>query len=186
MKTMGRSRAKVFAGILTAVVMVSTILLMASGSSAASRSAAASDLFVQADTVLGAVNLTGPEMQTKVCVQSSRFAHNEDIVFRMRVMDPQTGQPMDDSTLQSVTVQLGDGTVLEARYGPHPGASPTDYFWAIGWIVPPGYPSGTLDFQIIATANDGRTGSFMPFNVGSSLLTITDQVRPVPTPPARP
>jgi len=29
---------------------------------------------------------------------------------------------------------------------------------------------------VVATATDGRTGSFLPFNVASSLLTITDEV----------
>ncbi len=169
--------AKWSKGVAVAAVVVAALLLSVS----AGWAAPGSSLFVQADTVLGSANLTGPELPVKSCVADSRFAHNEQIVFRAKVLDPDTGEAMDDQALQSVQVLLGDGTVLEARYSGHPGgnATPTDYFWAIAWIVPPTYPTGTLDYTIVATANDGRVGTYVPFNVGSSLVAITDQVRPV-------
>lgn len=158
------------------VVVAVALLLAASGGSAAPATAPVSTLFLQADTVLGTVNLTGPEMPAKACIQTSRYAHNEEIVFRIRVVDPQTGEAMDDQGLQSVSVLFPDGDNMEAKYATHGG---TDSFWTVAWTVPPDYPTGTLTYEIDAVANDGRTGSFVPFNVGPSLTAITDEARPI-------
>jgi hypothetical protein len=132
-------------------------------------------LILQSDTVLGSTNLTKAEAATETCVRDSRYAHNQEIVFRTRVFDPTTGQPMDDSTLASVVVKLADGTTLNAKYSGHGGttANPADHFWAVSWVVPANYPTGELDYQVIATAKDGRTGNFLPFLVSPSLIQIT-------------
>ncbi|MCL4465204.1 MAG: hypothetical protein M1389_04105 [Chloroflexi bacterium] len=153
------------------------LLLAASGVSAAPDAAVGSTLFVQADVVYGTVNLAPNEMPTTACVQSSRFAHNQELVFRIRVIDPATGEAMDDQALQWVGVLFPDGDNMLAKYGKHGD----DSFWTVSWTVPPDYPTGTLDFQINAVGNDGRTGSFIPFNVASSLVSITDAVHPVVT-----
>ena len=140
--------------------------------------APATPLFILADTVLGPRNLRPDELAAKSCVQNSRFARNEQIVWRIRVLDPETGKAMDGTALESVRVLLPDGTVLNARYGPHPSREPTDSFWSTSWIVPAGYPTGTLRFKIVARGKDGRQGEFIQFNVAPALLTITDAVRP--------
>ena len=68
-------------------------------------SAAPGDLlFIDADTVQGPANLTEEERPLLSCVQDSRFARNEEIVWRVKVIDPLTGQPMDDTGLESVEV----------------------------------------------------------------------------------
>ena len=135
-------------------------------------------LILQSDTVLGSTNLTKAESATLSCVRNSRYAHNEEIVWRTRVFDPATGQQMDDSMLASVVVQLADGTKLNAKFSGHPGSQATDHFWAVSWTVPADYPTGELDYQVSATGKDGRTGSFIPFNVSPSLLQITADVHP--------
>lgn len=140
--------------------------------------AAADVLFIDADTVLGPTNLTDEEKPTKTCVQVSRYAHNEEVVWRVKVMDPVTGEPMDDSALSSLQVVMGDQT-LDLHYGGHPHDSPLDFFWTVGWEVPEDYPSGTVAYTIEATAADGRTGSWDQFGVEAAMLTITDEVRPV-------
>jgi hypothetical protein len=149
------------------------------GAAPAAQATAAPDLFIHADTVLGSKNLSKDELPARSCVLNSRYAHNEEIVWRIRVLDPRTGKPMDDKALQSVVVQLADGTALNARYGPHPHDNPTDHFWAVSWDVPPTYPTGTLDYKITATAADGRQGTFVPFDVAPSKVTITSAVHPV-------
>lgn len=139
---------------------------------------AAEVLFIDADTVLGPTNLTDEEKPSKTCVQVSRFAHNEEVVWRVKVLDPVTGEPMDDTMLESVQVVMGDQT-LDLHYGPHPRDNPVDFFWTVGWDVPEDYPSGTVAYTIEATANDGRSGSWEQFGVQAAMLTITDEVRPV-------
>lgn len=135
-------------------------------------------LFLDADTVLGPTNLTAEEKPTKTCVQWNRFAHNEDVVWRVKVFDPLTGKPMDDSMIVSVKVVLPDQTI-DLHYGPHPKTDPLGYFWAGSWVVPEGYPDGVINYTIEATATDGRTGTWEQFEVAAANLTVTADVRPV-------
>jgi hypothetical protein len=132
-------------------------------------------LAISADVVWGPLNIPEDERGTQVCVLGNRFPRNSEIVWRARVTDPVTGEPLTDETA-SVEVQLSDGQVLEMRYGPHPRDNPTDFFWTTSFDIPADYPTGTLGYEIAATANDGRTGTFSQFQVAPSLLTITDEV----------
>ena len=132
-------------------------------------------LSVVTDVVWGPFNLTDEEKPVKSCVNNGRFPRNSQIVWRTRIIDPVTGGQLGDDSV-SVQVRLGDGQVIDLKYGDHPRDTPTDTFWAGSFKVPVDYPTGTLSFEVVATATDGRTGSFLPFNVASSLLTITDEV----------
>lgn len=135
-------------------------------------------LFLDADTVLGPTNLTAEEQPTKVCVQANRFAHNEDVVWRVKVFDPLTGEALDDTVLASVQVVMPDQT-LDLHYGPHPRDDPLGFFWTTSWVVPEGYPDGVINYTIEATANDGRTGTWEQFEVAAANLTVTADIRPV-------
>lgn len=133
-------------------------------------------LVIQADTVSGPLNIPAEEGGSAVCVQQSRFARNSEIVWRARVIDPVSGEQLGDEALESVVVNLGDGQTLDMRYGPHPRDNPTDSFWATSFDISADYPTGTLDYEVVATATDGRTATFRPFDVASSLLTVTEEV----------
>jgi hypothetical protein len=154
------------------------VLALAPAVQAQSGAPAAGFLFIDSDMVLGPANLTDEEKPTKTCVQANRFAHNEEVVWRVKVMDPQTGQPMDDTMLASVEVRLPTET-LALHYGGHPRDTPVDFFWTTSWDIPEDYPTGTVPFTIDATANDGRTGTWEQFGVTLAQLTVTDEVRPV-------
>lgn len=138
--------------------------------------AAQGALAIQADTVSGPLNIPEEMRGSAVCVQQSRFARNSEIVWRARVIDPVTGDELSDEALDTVVVVLGDGQELEMRYGPHPRDNPTDSFWTTSFDVPDDFPTGTLDYEIVATDPDGNTASYKPFDVAPSLLTITDEV----------
>jgi hypothetical protein len=132
----------------------------------------AQNLILQANAVLGATGAPSPQ---DICIESNRFRQGEEVVFRIKVYNPATGQPMDDKALTSVVVSLKDGQTFKATYGGHPGgqgATPTDYFWSAVWSIPTTYPTGSVPYTVTATANDGRTGTFNDFNVGPSLLTV--------------
>jgi hypothetical protein len=100
------------------------------------------------------------------------------MVWRMRVVDPETGEPMTDEMLDKVEVNLSDDQVFEMEFGPHPPAPnpPRDSYWTAAWLVPEDYPTGTLSYVVGATAADGRSGEFKPFDIASSLPTITVEV----------
>ena len=127
-------------------------------------------LILIADTVRGNLNLLEGDLAAKLCVLQSRFSPGEHIVWRIRVYDPQLATAMDDIALDSVQVLFDDGQVFEAVYAPHGGEK--DSYWTTSWVIPEDYPTGSLGHQIVAKAQDGRTGEFVPFNVSYSLLTI--------------
>jgi hypothetical protein len=138
----------------------------------------AQGLILQADAVMGAAGAPSPQ---EICVKSSQFQPGEDVVFRVKVYDPATGQAMDDKALTSVVVALKDGQTFKAMYGGHPGgpgATPTDYFWSVAWAIPETYPTGSVPFTVTATSNDGRTGTFNELNVAPSLLTVVPAMAP--------
>lgn len=165
---------------LICLVATLAVLLPACGDDTADTTtttqAAVTNLGLAADIVWGPLNIPDEERATQVCVLGNRFPRNSEIVWRARVSDPVTGEGLGDEKLSSVVVELGDGQVLDMRYGPHPRENPNDFFWTASFDVPVDYPTGTLDYEIVATGVDGRTGTFRQFDVESSLLTITDEV----------
>jgi hypothetical protein len=116
------------------------------------------------------------------CLNTSFGHRGELLVFRGRVVDPKTGVDMTDQELTSVTAVLPDGQTFKMNYGGHGGNPPSDTFWAGIWEVPLNYPTGTLGYELKAVAKDGRSGTFSPFELTSSKLTIVefdvDFVRP--------
>jgi hypothetical protein len=167
------------AGLAVVVLLMLSVTACGGDSDDASNTTAAQTTYlsVVADTVQGPLNLTDEQKAVQSCVDAGHFPRNSQIVWRVRVVDPLTGQGMDD-TLVSVQVKLGDGQVIDLKYGDHPKNTPTDSFWAGSFNIPADYPSGTLSYEVAATGTDGRTGVFKPFNVASSLLTITTDTLP--------
>jgi len=135
-------------------------------------------LFLDVDTVLGPENLTEAERPAKTCVQWSRFAHNEQVVWRIKVLDPLTGDAMDDTMVATLQVVMPDQT-LDLHYGPHPRDNPLGFFWTTSWVVPEGYPDGVINYTVEVTANDGRTGTWEQFEVAAANLTVTADIRPI-------
>jgi hypothetical protein len=160
---------------LFAAVLISAC--SATGSTSPSAAPVSATLILQADTVWGPKNIPEADRAGKTCVQRNLFARNEEIVWRVKVFDPATGEPMDDQALSSVAVKLADQS-LDLHYAPHPRDNPADFFWTVSWLIPEDHPSGELPYTIEATANDGRTGSFEQFGVTLARLTVTDETRP--------
>jgi hypothetical protein len=149
-------------------------------------------LFIMTDLVWGSKNMSDAQRSTVSCTLSSRFPRNGEMVWRTRVFDPFTGDLMDNTTLSSVQVRLANGTNLDMKYGPHPAKTqPQETFWTTSWVIPKTHPTGTLNYSVVATSTDGRTGEFKPFITTVSLPTILEEVLPdaPPTPapaPAKP
>jgi hypothetical protein len=169
--------SKSWLGLLGIIVLLTGAVLTACGgdddSDAEATPAAAASLFVAADMVQGGHNV--PEGGSS-CVLNSQFPRNSEMVWRVRISDPQTGDLMGDDSIDSVVINLSNGESIEMGYGPHPRQPPQTFYWTASWVVPVDSPTGTLDYEVVATATDGRTGSWEPFAVQASLPTITDEV----------
>jgi len=152
--------------------LVAGIAVMATVTVACAGGKTAQVLTVNADAVIGSAGVKNPQ---DICVVSSRFPQGESVVWRIKVFDPATGQPMDDKALTSVMVSLKDGQTFTAKYGGHPGqpgVPVTDHFWSTAWAIPTSYPTGSVPYTVTAKGVDGRTGTFTEFNVAPSLLTV--------------
>ena len=125
----------------------------------------AKPLFIAADMV------TGSGGSGLLCVLRSQFMRKERVARRIRVQDA-TGKQLDDKGLKSVVVELSDVQKFPAHFGGHPPDKPTDYLWSTSWTIPGDYPTGTLDYKVIATALDGATQSWEPVNNKVSWLTV--------------
>lgn len=170
---------------LVAPLGVALLVVLAAGCSAAagggapSQQPAAGVMTIHADTVYGSKNVPPDKAKTQICVLASRFPHNSEIVWRARVMDSTTGQGLDDKALTKVEVKLGDGQTLPMHFAAHPKDNPVDYFWSASFEIPADYPTGTLNYEIVATDANGTTANFKPFPVAPSLVTVTDETVPV-------
>lgn len=135
-----------------------------------------SNLFLMADLVQGSKNVAKDQAALRSCVLSSRFARNSEMVFRVRVYDPKTGNLMNKDNIKSIQISLADGKTIDMHYANHPANPPGEAYWTGSWVIPKDHATGTLSYTIHAVSADGRTGDFKPFSVAASLPSITDEV----------
>lgn len=146
-------------------------------SGAAAAAAEPGRIYIYADTVIGSKGMTDEEKPLRSCTEQSRFAPGEQLGWRIKVYDSATGDELSDADVASVQIKLGDGQVFDAKYGGHGKPEPTAFFWANFWVIPTDYPTGLLEYTIVATTTDGRTAEFThdTINIASSMLTIQDR-----------
>jgi hypothetical protein len=147
----------------------SVAALMFATAAHAQDAAGAQRLFFEGDMVRGQTEAgaTGP-----TCVLTNQFKRKEQVVWRLRVLDPRTGQPLDDKGLKRLVVTLSDGQQFAARFGTHPQGTPTDSFWSVSWMIPEAYPTGSFAYKVIATDLQGQSHTWEPFKVSFSQLTV--------------
>jgi hypothetical protein len=147
------------------------VLLGAAGALAGAPHASAQpQFFLEGDMVRGEPQ---PGVKAPVCVLTSQFKHGDQVVWRIRVLDPASGQGLDNKALKSVQVQLPDGQKFNARYGGHPPkGTPTDHFWSVSWKIPADYPTGSFSYTVNAVGQDGRSATWQPFKMAPSQLTV--------------
>lgn len=103
------------------------------------------------------------------CVLQNRFTVGDGIVFRMRAINPITGQIATDAKLK---LHLSTGEVLDMMLGEHPpGAPNAEKFWTVRYTVTDQTPKGTLNYYVTAETATMK-GQYQPFNVMPSLVTI--------------
>lgn len=117
--------------------------------------------YVHADTVRGSTNASGP-----ACVVTPVYKTGEQIVWRAEVFDASTGKKLTDQQVKSlgvsVTVKTQDGQTFDMKYGQHPKQPPKIWMWTVAWQIPPVYPTGTLQYQIIVKDKAGHEVTWQP------------------------
>ncbi len=148
--------------------VVVSVLAASLGFSHAGSAQEPQKLFFEGDMVRGA----GPGLAGPGCVLTSQFKRNEMVVWRIRVLDPKSGRPVDAKGLKSLVVQLPDGQKFDGHYGGHPKGKTDDFFWTAAWKVPQSYPTGTIAYKVVATDQNGQVTTWEPFKVALSQLTV--------------
>ena len=108
----------------------------------------------------------GPDLRSH-----SQFKHNDEVVWRVRVLD-QDGKPVTDKDVKSLQVVLSSGEKFNMRYGGHPHTNPPGpLLVARAGRSLPIIPPGRLSYKVVATTAQG-TQTWEPFNVAPSQLTV--------------
>lgn len=136
------------------------------------------NLIVVESPVRGSANLKDSEKPALSCQLNNKFLRNEQIVWRVKIVDPTTGKELDDKLVEKVQVKLADGKVFDLKFGMRPKDKPIDGFWTTSFTIPEDYPPGTLNYTIEATAKDGRTSQYVKFIVASTALQVLPEIRP--------
>jgi hypothetical protein len=170
-------------GALPVVLLAGACQSAPQAAPAAGAGPGAAKLFLAVDMVQGSKNVPADKKAIS-CTLSNRFARNSEMVWRMRVFDPGTGDLMDASAIDKVQVKVADGQTLDAVYGTHPKDPPGEAFWTASMVLPKDHPTGTLSYTATATDKTGRSGDWKPFSTPTSLPIVLDEVWPdVAAPP---
>ncbi len=150
----------------------------------ASLEADLNQLIVYADLVRG----HEPSDWGPSCALSNLYHRGEMIVWRVKIIDPETGNQVPRATSElladkpeqedlgklggeaTVTVHLSDGQSFPMHFGLH---GDVDYFWTVNWLIPTDYPTGMINARITADWK-GKTGDWEPIAVPPSLLTVLE------------
>ena len=104
-------------------------------------------------------------ISTVPCVQSGVFKRGMKLVFRYEILDTSTGKRITDKDGATTKIRLQHVEDLAARWtirGSVNALPDSAWMWVVTWDIPPDYPVGSLDYTIVVTAKDGRTGTFTP------------------------
>jgi hypothetical protein len=102
------------------------------------------------------------------CTLRNRFRRGEPVGFRMTAIYPLTGEFAETAEL---TVKLQTGETIPMRWR-GTGDNPRRWLWTAKWVVPENAPLGVIRYTVEARDKEGRTGTFAPFDIQNSLLTI--------------
>ena len=102
---------------------------------------------------------------TVACIQSGVFKRGMKIVVRFEVLDTKTGKRVTDKDGATIKLVLPHGEEVPGRWtirGSVAALPDSAWMWDTSWDIPPDYPVGSLDYRIVVTTKDGRTGTFTP------------------------
>ena len=102
---------------------------------------------------------------TVACIQSGVFKRGMKMVVRFEILDTKTGKRVTDKDGATIKLVLPHGEEVPGRWtirGSVAALPDSAWMWDTSWDIPPDYPVGSLDYRIVVTTKDGRTGTFSP------------------------
>jgi hypothetical protein len=107
------------------------------------------------------------------CTLRNRYKRGDPVGFRMFVADPSTGLREESAQLVVHLNYKGGVVDIPMRYRATE-RQPERQFWVAKWMVPNDAPVGIIRYTVTATDKYGRTGTYKPFEVEASQLTIIE------------
>lgn len=104
---------------------------------------------------------------TAGCALSNTFVRGTKMVWRAEIIDLSTGIRVMPTDGLVVKIVLPHGEERTMRFSQRGGGRVPDapWMWAGAWEIPLDYPVGTLDFSLVVTTPDERTGIFrLPYS----------------------
>lgn len=139
--------------------------------------AAAPAYYIQADTVRGGEGVP----RGAVCVANSVFFTGESIVWRAKVFDTATGEALTAEQVEQrgikVVVSMDNGQSVDLAFQGHPPGADFDMYFTGHFVIPDDAPTGTINWTLTATDNQGNSATFEPLGqkAGLALTTIVHE-----------
>ena len=118
--------------------------------------------FFSVQTLIGGATKYGLEA-TMRCVPTGMFARGSKLVWRIDALDATTGKLFTDQD-GSAKIRLPHGEEVVLRFQQLGGNQVPDapWSWTSAWDIPPDYAVGFLNYEVLVTGKDGRSGEWSP------------------------
>ncbi|QSG04009.1 hypothetical protein [Natranaeroarchaeum sulfidigenes] len=86
------------------------------------------------------------------CSPTRQFMPGMQAVFKIGIYDPETGDPVDNETVDEAVVEIGDDTV-ELEHGEE--GEDDEFEWSGNWMIPDDQDPGTVEY-VVEVTNEGQ------------------------------
>jgi hypothetical protein len=120
---------------------------------------AKTNVFLYADTVNG-TRPVGAKPRPTGCTLTNYFARGEQVVYRVWGSEATTGDILSAENVKYAYVKIPGLPNLKLNWGAHGAVGNRVWFWANAFIVPKGYPLGTVMTQIVFKTENNTFGRY--------------------------
>lgn len=116
-------------------------------------------VFLYVDTVNG-TRPSGAKPRPIGCTQTNYFARGEQVVYRVWGSESATGDILSTENVKYAYVKIPGLPNLKLNWGAHGTAPNRVWFWANAFIVPKGYPLGSVMTQVVFKTENNTFGRY--------------------------
>ncbi len=112
----------------------------------------------------------------KYCALASTFKRGMHLVWLMEGYDAATGKELQAADTKEAVLKLPHGENVNFRYGRHGTTADAPWFWSAAWDIPPDYPLGVLDYEVVVTSVTDKRATFKPWGAHMPERNITNRL----------